>query len=168
MYLRDRVRFPLIAIAFAALAAYAYFWVETRPSQAQLTILGPVGTAIGPGNAIAVQSTSPIQVIGSNPTRRYIEICNPTTATTVWIAPLPLNAATGGNLATGAGNGGSIPIFPYMSAPTGTINAVVNCYRTPFSPIGLSPGGYVGAGWSAIAQVNGTSPVLGALTIFEY
>lgn len=160
--MRDRLKFPLIAVAFAAMAAYCFSFVDKVQSQ-QTQTSEPLAYAIGPGQSAAVQTTSAVQIIGTNPTRRFIEICNPTTSTTIWIAPLPMVATTPTNTNGTPGSGGSIPLFPVTQQPAATVSATLSCYRTPFPP-GTQSGGFVGAAWNAVAQGS----VLGSLTIFEY
>jgi hypothetical protein len=106
---------------------------------AQTTFSNPVGTAV---NATTGDTAASRQVVGSNPTRRSIAICNPSSVIW-WIAPSPITAA-----ANGAGSYG----LPAASSGT-TV-----CYT--------SPSGFpnsVGNAWNAIPA---STPA--TLSIFEW
>lgn len=127
----SNLRFPVLALAMIAGIGYA---------AAQTTNPVPVAT----GAQVGVASG---QVIGSNPTRRSISICNPSATVTVWIAP--------GSQAAVANGGGSISIAPVASN-------VTSCYTPPTGSGGGSTN--IGASWNAIAQT--ATPT--SLTIWEY
>jgi hypothetical protein len=133
------LRFPAIA---AVVVCFIVFLVSRVPVvYAQAVNTNPVPVATG-----CQVGTSSTQCIGSNPTRRSIQICNPSASITVWIAPGPTAAA--------ANTGGSISIPPVSS---GTTTCIV-------PPAGSGGGNTnVGSSWNSIAV---TTPA--SLTVFEY
>lgn len=157
-YIRDYLKFPVIAAAFAVLVGYVLLVVNDPAKSQQTQTSEPLAYGV------VVQTTAANQIISTNPTRRFIEICNMSQATTVFIAPLPMVATTSNQ--AGVTSGGSLSLFPFTATAT---NPLPFCYRTPF-PFSQQSGGFVGAAWNAIAATtSGTqSTPLGALTIFEY
>lgn len=123
------------AIAVAAIIALGV--VQPQVAFSQSTALWPQVTV-----ASVLTATSG-QIIGTNPTRRYLSICNPSAAIVAWIAP--------GTQAAAANGGGSISIAPVASN-------VTSCFTTP-----IISDRYVGQSWNAIAVTTATS-----LTILEY
>lgn len=109
----------------------------------QTTFLNPQGT----GYTIPTGwTTGSVQVIGSNATRRSIQICNPS-AVVWWIAPSPLTPAV-----NGAGS------YGLPAASTGT----TVCFTPPTG--GVSPAGSsAGNAWNGLPA---SSPA--TLTIYEW
>ena len=128
----------ILAVA-AVLASSLFFLVSRQVAQSQGLVLNPnVSTyACGTGCANAAA-----QIIGQNPTRRSIQICNPS-AVIVWIAPGSTTA-----VANGAGSIG----LPAVSSGTTT------CY-TP--PNGFS--NFVGNSWNV---VGASTPF--NMTVYEF
>lgn len=156
---RTKFRLPAIAVALAGLIAYTVFAVN-QSAQSQTTVLGPTASGLGSATATAsgVYTTSAIQIIAANPTRKALMICNPSKTTTTWIAPLPMVATTNGN--------GSIPLFPINFGATVAVQSSLDCFNTP---ILLPAGGGIGAAWNAISETTAVPPTAsGIVTIFEY
>jgi hypothetical protein len=118
-----------------------------RHAKAQSTVLGP--------NIYAYTAVTTAQtIIGPNPTRHALQICNPGATNILWIAPLGL--AIGGQTgaivtaitpsANGAGTVG-VPVTP--------ASGIVTC----FSPPTNAPS--IGQGWAGFST---TTPV----TIYEW
>src|SRR5215471_2961096 len=110
----------------AVIAFLAYLLFAVRP-HAQQTILGPIITN-------TVVGTSAVQIIGTNPSRKAITICNSSNATNnIAIVPSPLTPTAPG--ATGLG-------VPLAAAASG----FPNCFS--------SPGGTqsVGQAWNGISN----------------
>ncbi len=129
------------AVAVAAIIALGVIRPDIALSQ---------GTALWPqATAFTMNTTASQQIIGSNPTRRWITICNVSTPSTiiVWVAPSGITAAANG--------AGSIPLSS-MSASGSTTTAA--CYSSPVN-------GSQGMAWNA-AIAGSTTPA--QLTIFEY
>jgi hypothetical protein len=85
-----RTRLMLLAgIGFCALAGVAY---QVLPALSQTTFGNPTGTAV---TTTSTDNGASRQIIGSNPTRRAIQICNPS-AVVWWIAPSPITPAANG------------------------------------------------------------------------
>lgn len=120
----------LILAAIGALCA---------PVLAQTTFPNPSGTAVSAGTGDTAASR---QVIGSNGSRKVLQICNPSASVIWWIAPAPITAA-----ANGAGSIG----LPAVSSGTTT------CYTTPIFS------NSVGAAWNGIPA---STPA--TLSIFEF
>lgn len=128
-----RLSLPVAALFVAAIT---WFLVQGGVSWAQTTLLGPFATGV---NVTTVSS----QIIGSNPSRKSIQICNPSATTIVWIAPAPTVPL--------ANNGGSISL-PAVSSGTTT------CF-TP--PTGVTGG--LGAAWNGISAGGNAS-----VTVLEW
>ena len=123
----------IVAICMVCLAAATYF---PNRAMSQTTNLGPFDTALS-----NVTSGSN-QIIGQNPSRKALSICNPSSHI-MWVAPAPIVAA-----AAGAGSVG----IPAASSGTTT------CFNTPTNITGG-----LGAAWNGLDATSG-----GNLTIFEY
>jgi hypothetical protein len=133
------LRFP--AIVAAVVGSVGYLASQVPVAYAQSVNTNPVPVATG-----CTVSTTSSQCIAANPTRRSIQICNPSANVAVWIAP--------GSTAAVVNGAGSISIPPVASNVTTCI--------TP--PTGAGGGNTnVGAAWNAITAL---SP--GVLTILEY
>ena len=128
--------------AFFVIAFVAVLWLVALALgvKAQTTNLNPAGTAV---SATTGDNGASRQIIAANPTRRQLQICNPSASVIWWIAPSPITAA-----ANGAGSIG----LPAVSSGTTT------CYTTP--------NGFpnsVGAAWNGIPA---STPA--ALSIYEF
>lgn len=130
------IRLPAIATAVALAIGFLVY----RPDAGltQTTLLGPFPTGV------TLNTTAATQVIGQNPGRKVLQICNPNASIIVWIAPAGV---------TPAANGAGSYSLPAVSSGT------IVCYTSPGAS---SPGG-LGAAWSAITA---TTPA--TLTIYEY
>jgi hypothetical protein len=134
--------FRLSAIATAVALAIGYVVYFPGFALSQGTAPWPVGTAV------TLNTTASQQIIGTNASRRFLQICNVASPSTliVWIAPSGITAAING--------AGSIPLTSLAASST-TVSS--NCYNSPVT-------GSVGQAWNAITPT--TTPV--TLTIYEY
>ena len=131
----NQSKFALGVVSGVLLAGVAAVSVFT--ASAQTTNLTPNVTVT------TVTSTAALQIIGQNPGRKSIEICNTGTGV-LWIWPGPLSPAT------------SAYELPALSSGT-TV-----CYRPPvFS--GGAAGSTVGNSWNAQAVTTS-----GPASVFEY
>lgn len=105
-----------------------------RQARAQSTVLGPYGTSVA-------LSTTSAQIIGTNPTRRGLQICNISASIIEYIAPSPLVPVTGGTI------GISLPAVA---------SGVQSCFT---APSGLS----IGQAWNGVSA-SATPNV----TVLEY
>lgn len=126
------------ALAFTALCftVTGYF---TDRALSQTTGLSPVATIT------ALTTTTSTQIIGSNPTRKGIQICN-VGAAAVWIWPGPLS-----------------PVLSAYEIPA-VSSTVVSCFPSPSS--NLQPtanNNSVGNSWNANALSPGTT-----VSVMEY
>jgi hypothetical protein len=137
-----RSSFARIFGAIVVAAVIAFIVVRPDVALSQGTSLWPQATGV------TLNTTASTQIIGTNPTRRWITICNVATPSTIiiWIAPSGITPAANG--------AGSIPLSS-MSASGSTTTAA--CYNSPIN-------GSEGAAWNAITPT--TTPA--TLTVFEY
>lgn len=126
-------------LAVAAFIAAAAF-LATHKAVSQGLVLNPQVTAFS-----SVASNAATQIIGQNPTRKLLQICNPSSVV-VWIAPGSITAA-----ANGAGSYG----LPAVSSGTTT------CYTTPNDR--STAAWTAGNSWNAIGA---STPY--TLSIYEY
>lgn len=126
--MKIRENFGVIAASFALVAAIGLVLVggNQRQAQAQLTIAMPIATVSAMTNASS-------QIIAANPTRKSIQICNPT-AVVMTIIPGTTAAVAGGST---TGNGITLPAVA---------SGVTSCYTPPF--YNSAPG--AGAAWQGI------------------
>lgn len=141
------IRNVLGAIGLTLLAAAVVGVLnEQRPllmkgAQAQSTVLGP--------NLYAYTAvTSSQQLIGANPTRHALQICNPGGTNILWIAPQGTAVNTGAAVTPAANGAGTVGV-PVTSSGT------VPC----FSPPTNAPS--IGQGWNGFST---TTPV----TVYEW
>lgn len=127
--------------AFVVIAFVAALWIMALACgvMAQTTFPNPSGTAV---SATTGDTGASRQVIGSNGSRKVLQICNPSASVIWWIAPAPITAA-----ANGAGSIG----LPAVSSGTTT------CYTTPIFS------NSVGAAWNGIPA---STPA--TLSIYEF
>lgn len=121
------IGWAICAVAVAALiAGYLVAPHFVRPAQAQPSVSLPFATSTTVG-------TSSAQIVGVNPSRRSISICNAssTAASVCNIAPLGITPATG---ATG----------------TGVELAGGACFTPPANVMSSGTGGGAGAGWNGV------------------
>jgi hypothetical protein len=131
-------------LTIAALVAIAN--IPTRHAKGQSTVLGP--------NIYAYTAVTAAQtIIGPNPTRHALQICNPGGTNILWIAPL-------GNGITGQTGAIGTAITPSANG-AGTVGVPVTASGTVpcFSPPTNAPS--IGQGWAAFST---TTPV----TVFEW
>ena len=131
------LRFLGVTAAVLGIIGYLISQVPVALAQAVNTNPVPVATGCQVGTASS-------QCIAANPTRRSIQICNPSGSITVWIAPGSTTAAANG--------GGSVSIPPVSST---------TCFTPPTGAGGGNTN--VGAQWNAIAVTTPSS-----LTVYEY
>ena len=137
------LRLPAIAAAVVLALGYVVFFPLW--AVAQVGFLGPVVTITN------VNSTASLQIIGQNPSRRSIEICNVGATNGVWIAP-------------GAFPGGAAPanMSAYEIPPVASNLSA--CYTLP-TGAGGGAGTVASVGNSWFAQAaTGTSIV----SVFEF
>jgi hypothetical protein len=127
----------MLAVA-VALAAAVFFAAHTAVVSQGLVLNPQVTGFSSPANNAATQ------IIGQNPARKLLQICNPTASVIVWIAPTGVTVS-----ANGAGSIG----LPAVSSGT------TSCFTIPTVPGGIAAGN----SWSAIGA---STPY--TLTIFEY
>ncbi|HKD46434.1 MAG TPA: hypothetical protein VKB67_01990 [Rhizomicrobium sp.] len=136
-----------LGATFIAFVAVGSFLVRENipPAKAQPLVLGP--------NYIVYSAvTAAQQIIGANPSRHALQICNPGSTNALWILPTATAVATGfannttGTVSPAANVGFSVP--PVASN-------VVNCFSPPLSAPSL------GQAWSGFST---TTPVV----IFEW
>ena len=133
------LRFLGVTAAVLGIIGFLLSQVPLAVAQAPNTNPQPVATGCQVGTASS-------QCIAANPSRKSIQICNPSASIVVWIAPNPTTAAANG--------GGSVSIAPVSSN-------VTSCFTPPTGAGGNTTN--VGAQWNAIAVTTPTS-----LTIYEY
>ena len=134
-----------VATVLSLAALLGIFAVYLTPAFSQSTALWPQATTC------AVTTTS-AQCIGTNPTRRGLQICNVGSGTggttgqavAIWIAP-------GSNVAATTGATGSYPLAAEASN-------VATCFTPPSGIINS-----VGNSWNAISVTSG-----GTLSIYEW
>jgi len=135
----NRYRSTVALFAAAVVLSGVGVWFKLREAKAQVTANLPFATNV-------VVGTSSIQLIGANPTRRSITICNGAAATNnIAVAPAPITPVSGG--------AGGVGI--QIAAAT---SSVPNCFTPPpnlVNPAG-SQGG-AGAAWNAIASAASTN-----------
>ena len=134
-----RILRSLIAVVIACALFAGVAW-----AQGANTNLGPFVTGV------TLNTTVATQIIGSNPSRRGLQICNPNASIILWIAP---TAAPGATAVTVAANGAGSYSLPAVSSGT------IVCYTFPN---GISTSG-AGAAWNAITA---TTPA--TVTIYEF
>lgn len=142
----------VVALCTAALLALGA-WQLVERSNAQSTILLPQITGI------AIPTTAGgTQIVGANPSRKFIEICNASVTNDLWIMPTSTSAAA---LPTLVAGGVGAYLVSQKPAAGATIGTAMNCYRTPSyaGQTGLS----AGSAWLGLA-VTGTANV----TVYEY
>jgi hypothetical protein len=133
-------RSTLAAVAFAALCFMLTAYMTQRAAS-QTTNLAPVATIT------ALTTTTNTQIIGQNPTRKGIQICN-VGAAAVWIWPGPLS-----------------PVLSAYEIPAVSSNTV-SCY--PSASVNFPAGGASGLNapgnsWNANALSPGTT-----VSVFEW
>ena len=136
--------FGFAAVVMAFVLSIASLVWSIMPALSQGTSLWPLATTI-----TSISTTASVQIIAANPTRRLIQICNPSNTLSVWIAPAPTAAApfTAGSW-----------LLPPIASTANFSNA---CFT---SPIANSQG----VAWNAITSEGATLSALGQLTIYEY
>jgi hypothetical protein len=122
-----RIQFFLAALATASMVAGAYVGI----GKAQPTLNLPFAT-------VTSVTTAGQQIIGSNPSRRSIQICFPAVAGSVTFAPAPITPVS---LTTGI----TVTLTATPSTPI--------CYTPPPLTASGTTGG-AGAAWNAIASTT--------------
>jgi hypothetical protein len=135
-----------VTVSLVMIAIILVFSSQPNRVKAQSGFLGP--------NVYAYTAVTTAQVIiGSNPTRKALQICNPGATNILWIAPqnVPIGGNTGAitTLITPSANGAGTVGVPVTASGT------VPC----FSPPTNAPS--IGASWSAFST---TTPV----TVYEW
>lgn len=95
-----------------------------KPAHAQSTFLGPNATSVA-------LSTTSAQVIGTNPARKMLQLCNTSTTIIDYIAPVPIVPVNTGGI------GLTLPAVA---------SGVTSCFTTP---TGTTAG--LGAAWNAVS-----------------
>lgn len=135
---RDSLRFPAIVFATGLfIATVAWFCPAPRLAQAQIGSASPVVTS----GAILPSTNSVAQIIGTNPTRHSIRICNTGVTNALWVWPGALGTITS----------------DFILAPISS--NVITCYTPPTGVVANSPGA-IGMGNSFNGHaigVNGTT-----------
>lgn len=123
----------VIAAFTAAFLSVLYRWED--PAYAQATFMGPNATSVA-------LSTTSAQVLGTNPSRKALTLCNPS-AIVEYIAPAPLVPLTAGGVGIG---------LPAIAS------GVTSCFT---APIGTGAG--IGQAWNAVSASATPN-----LTVLEY
>ncbi len=145
MKIRESFTF-VFGLLFGAALLTALGSLEVRHAKGQSTFAGP--------NVYAYTAVTTAQVIiGANPTRHALQICNPGAANILWIAPqnVPIGGNTGAltALIVPSANGAGTVGVPVTAAGT------VPCFAPPVN----APS--IGASWSGFST---TTPV----TVYEW
>jgi hypothetical protein len=138
-YMRTLKLSAITGAAFMALVAGALMLSSydggNHPLKAQPTGLGPNATSVA-------LSTTSAQVLGTNPSRHGLTLCNPS-AIVEYIAPSPIIPLTAGGVGIG---------LPAISS------GVTSCFSFP---VGLNSG--IGQAWNAVSASATPN-----LTVIEY
>lgn len=144
-----------IAIGLVGVMALSLVWLANmrQPAQAQVGANLPFATGVSVLNSVTT-------IIGPNPTRRGLKICNVGATNDVWIAPINIGGTAVTPAALGAGS------FLLSRGSAAGANVVVNCLNMPADVVGggassVSPS--IAAGFAGITNAS-TSPV----TVWEY
>lgn len=113
----------------------------------------PFATGVSVGNSVTT-------IIGPNPSRRGLKICNVGATNDVWIAPVNISGTAVTPAALGAGS------FLLSRNSAAAANVTNTCINLPADVIGAGAGGQlpqIGTGFAGITNAA-TSPV----TVWEY
>jgi len=139
-------------IALCLLAGASYLW-KLKEARAQIGANLPFVTGVTVQNSVTT-------IIGANPTRHGLKICNVGATNDVWIAPVNVTGTTVAPAALGAGS------FLLSRNSAAAANVVNNCINMPADVGGGSSapiGPQVTSGFAGITNAS-TSPV----TVWEY
>jgi hypothetical protein len=126
-------RYLDLGLTVAAIAIIIAAMYNIPRSKAQSTQIGPNATSVA-------LSTTSAQILGQNPSRHALQICNPT-AIVEFIAPAPIVPLTAGGVGIG---------LPAIAS------GVTSCFT---APLGVS----IGSAWNAVSASSTPN-----ITVLEY